>query len=168
MSVKAPPLMLGDDTSRTEPSNVSSVLKLCLNVTWAFVVLMEIFGLSRTLLVTQDGSLWKAEFGAVSLDVLTVVQLLPSVQNGPPTVQSPSPLVKAVVQPAGSAGATTPSKFSLKTTLRTPSVKVNVTVPRLDAPSCNWKVAVSVPPQLPFAVKVNGRVADPPPAANAP
>ena len=35
MSVKAPPLMLGDDTSRTVPSKVSSRLKLCLNVTWA-------------------------------------------------------------------------------------------------------------------------------------
>src|SRR5678816_2331282 len=97
MSVNAPPLMLGEDNSRTVPSKVSSRLKLCLKVTCAVVVLIEMFGVSRVLFETQLGSLWKTELGAVSLEVLTVVQLLPSVQSGPPTVQSQSPFVKALV-----------------------------------------------------------------------
>ena len=52
----------------------------------------------------------------------------------------------------------TPSKFWEKTvdTLDWPSLKEKVTVPRSVAPSCNWSVAVSVPPQFPVAVKVNG------------
>src|SRR6266542_564767 len=135
--------MLGDETSSTVPSKVSSTLKLCLKVICALVVPMKKLGVSSVLLVTQLGSLWKAELGAVSLEVLTVTQLLPSVQSGPPTVQSPS-------------------KFSLKVTFKTPKVKVKVTVPRLVAPSCNWSVAVIVPPQEPLAVNVKGREAEPP------
>ena len=69
-----------------------------------------------------------------------------------------APLVE-VVHPAGKAGAVTPSKFWVKTvdTLDWPSPKEKVTVPRFAAPSCNWSVAESVPPQLPVAVKVKGR-----------
>ena len=66
-----------------------------------------------------------------------------------------------MVHPAGKAGAVTPSKFWVKTvdTVDWPSPKENVTVPRFSVPSCNWRVAVSVPPQLPAAVKVKGRAA---------
>ena len=78
-------------------------------------VVIAIVGESRELSVTQDGLLWKAEFGAVSLDVLTVVQLEPKAQV-PDGVQLAAPFVNEVVQPAGSAGATTPSKFSEKIT----------------------------------------------------
>ena len=52
--------------------------------------------------------------------------------------------------PVGSAGAVTPSKFSLPETVEigVPLRKVNWTVPRLVAPSCNWNVAVSVWPHV--------------------
>src|SRR5262245_31081390 len=121
MSVNAPPPI---EISSTVPSNVSSRLKLCLKVSLLVADVIAMDGLSSVLFVTQDGSLWKAEFGAVSLVVLTVVQLPPSAHRGPPTVQSPSPLVKAVTQPAGNAGAVTPSKFSLNAIFCTPSVNV--------------------------------------------
>jgi hypothetical protein len=95
------------------------------NITCAAVDVMLMLGVSRTLLVTQLGSLWNAAFGAVSTGaVFVVVQLLPSVHNAPPTVQSPSPFVNDVVQPAGSAGAAMPSKFSVKAMFATPREKV--------------------------------------------
>ena len=83
--------------------------------------------------------------GAVSLAAAEVTQ------------SDSAPLVE-VVHPAGNAGAVTPSKFSERTvvTLGWPSRNEKVTVPRFAAPSCNWSVAVLVPPQVPIAVKVNG------------
>src|SRR6185436_7459448 len=114
ISVKAPALIFGEETSSTAPSKVLSRLKLLRKVTCADVEVMLMFGVSSVSLVTQLGSLWKAALGAVSTGaVLVVVQLVPSVQSGPPTVQSPSPFVKAETQPAGKAGAVTPSKFSV-------------------------------------------------------
>jgi len=58
---------------------VFSTLKLCLKVNWAAAV-MAIVGVSSVLSVTQLGSLWKAELGAVSLEVLTVVQAVVKAQ----------------------------------------------------------------------------------------
>src|SRR6185295_4759619 len=57
----------------------------------------------------------------------------------------------AVVQPAGSAGAVTPSKFSLKVAgefTNTPSWNGMLKLPRSSAPSCRWKVRMMVSPQL--------------------
>src|SRR2546427_11237754 len=67
-----------------------------------------------------------------------------------------APLTVAV-HPAGRAGATTPSKCSLKPGTKFPSPRVNVTLPRSVGPSWRWSVAVIEPPQLPCAVKVKGR-----------
>ena len=80
------------------------------------------------------------------------------------------PEVTAVVQPEGKAGAGTPSKFSLNVISvdTAPNRIVKVTVPRLELPSCSWSVAVTVPPQLPLAVKVKGFATAAPPAAKAP
>jgi hypothetical protein len=168
MSVKAPPLIFGEETSSTAPSKVSSRLKLFLKVSWAVVLVMLIEGVSSVLLVTQLGSLWKAAFGAVSTKpVLTVVKLVPSAQV-PVGVQFAAPLVKLLTHPAGSAGATTPSKFSEKAMLKTPSVNVYVTVPRLVAPSWSCRLAVKVPPQVPDAVKVKLRQTAGPPATTTP
>src|SRR5450631_3979122 len=57
---------------------------------------MAMFGESRGLSLTVDGSSTNASFGAVSGAVVEVTQ-------------------KALDHPAGRAGAITPSKFSLKT-----------------------------------------------------
>ena len=124
MSVKAPAMIFGEETSKTPPSNVLSRLKLLRKITCAVVDVILIFGVSSVLLETQLGSLWNASLGAVSGVVADVVQLVPSVQSGPPTVQSPSPFVNAVTHPAGKAGAVTPSKFSIKAMASTPSVNV--------------------------------------------
>src|SRR5947207_9358602 len=61
---------------------------------------MTMFGVSRSLSVTTAGSSTNASFGAVSGVVVEVIQSC----AGP-----------AATQPAGKAGATTVSKFSLKT-----------------------------------------------------
>src|SRR4030095_611363 len=72
-------------------------------------------GETRTLSVTHVGSLWKAALGAL-LGKFVVVTQLPPRAHVPLGVQSATPFVNDVVQPSGSAGATTPSKFSVKTT----------------------------------------------------
>ena len=43
-----------------------------------------------------------------------------------------------------------------------------VTVPKLFVPSCNWSTAISVSPQVPFAVKVKLRLTEGPPAVSTP
>src|SRR6266513_1157398 len=110
MSAKAPPLI---EISRTPPSKVLSVLKLFLNVNCVEVEVTLKDGVSRVLSVTQLGSLWKAELGAVSGVDASVTQMEPSA-HVPVGVQLAAPLVKAVTQPAGRAGGITPSKFSIK------------------------------------------------------
>src|SRR5689334_5183221 len=95
----------------------------------------------------------KAEFGALSLVVVEVSQsaaVLVAV------------LLRAVVQPAGKAGAVTPSKFSVKTgapVCSRPRVNGMLTLPRSKAPSCKWKVRVIVPPQVPLLEKRKLRLA---------
>ena len=108
-----------------------------------------IAGESSSLTPTLAGSGEKTELGAVSLAAVEVTQ-------------ADWALLAEVAQPVGNAGAVTPSKFWEKRsdTLDWPSGKEKVTVPRLAAPSCNWSVAVLLPPQEPVAVKVNG---EPPP-----
>src|SRR5437762_246740 len=101
MSVKAPALILGEETSRTPPSKVLSRLKALRKDTWAVVVVMLIDGDTRKPSATQVGSLWKAAFGAEGgVLVIEVVQLLPRAQV-PVGVQLAAPLVKEVVHPAG-------------------------------------------------------------------
>src|SRR5205823_9260014 len=104
---------------------------------------------------TAEASVEKAALGAESTVVLTVVQA------------DCAPLAE-VVHPGGNAGAVTASKFSAKTTPVWPSAKGTVTVPRLAAPSCNWSVAVMLPPHGAFAVKVKGWLTGAPPAETTP
>src|SRR5580704_11836501 len=76
----------------------------------------------------------KAELGAVSFLVVEVTQ-------------AESEPVRVELQPEGSDGARTPSKFWEKVVtprLATPSVKVKLRVPRLVGPSCNCSEAVIV------------------------
>src|SRR5215216_3261097 len=70
--------------------------------------------------------------------------------------------VWAVVQPAGSAGAVTPSKFSVKVgaeVTSNPIVNGMLTLPRSKSPSCRWKVRVIVSPQAPLFEKLKFLVA---------
>src|SRR2546423_1239172 len=99
-------------------------------------------GLSSSLMPTAAGSGEKAAFREVSLALVEVVQF----DCAP---------VAEVVQPEGNAGAVTASKFCSKGAA-SPSANENDTVPRLAAPSCNCSVAVSVAPQFPIAMKLNG------------
>src|SRR5436190_9319225 len=62
------------------------------------------FGVSSRLSLTTAGSFTKASFGAVSGVVVEVTHKIPS-----------GFMALAATQPAGNAGAVTPSKFSLKT-----------------------------------------------------
>jgi hypothetical protein len=101
MSVNAPPLI---EISSTLPSKgvvESSKTQRFLNVKVAEAETMVIGGDVRTSSAMAAPENPNAEFGAVSLLVLTVVQ------------GSPSP-VTDVVHPEGSAGAVTPSKFAEK------------------------------------------------------
>src|SRR5262245_8788061 len=101
MSVNAPPLMLGDEISRTPPSKVGSVLKKLRIVICGVALLTVMIGVSRLLSLTPTGSSTNASLGAVSGVVVLVVH------NGAP------PWALVAVHPDGKAGATTPSKFSL-------------------------------------------------------
>src|SRR5256885_13218221 len=89
-------------------------------------------------------SVAKAALGGVSFVVVLVIQL-----DCPPEV--------AVVQPTGSAGATTASNCCEKTLVTPPSGRFSVTIPRLVAPSCNWKDAATLPPHGPIGTNVKGR-----------
>ena len=84
-------------------------------------------GVSRKESVTQPGSLWNAQLGGVSGPLAVVAQFVPSAQV-PVGVQLAGPGVKEVVQPEGSAGAMTPSKASLKATIKPHGVGVGVAV----------------------------------------
>src|SRR6185503_7379351 len=135
--------------SRTPPSKPASVLKLLLNETRTSGAPPNA-GAAGTAISGETNSLPpgvvalapKAPFGGVGgVPAVDVTQ-----RTGPPVG-----LVLAVVQPAGSAGAVTPSKFSVKVgaiVCRTPRVKVKLKLPRSKSPSCRWKVSVIVPPQL--------------------
>src|SRR5436190_19545395 len=90
------------------------------------------------------GSGEKAELGPVSLVEPVVVQ------------DDCAPLME-VVQPAGSPGAFTPSKFCEKRLETAPRGSVNDTLPRFWAPSCNWKVGEMLVPHEPATVKLKAR-----------
>ena len=73
------------------------------NVIWGFAVVIAMAGVSRFLSLTEDGSLTKASFGGESGVVVEVTHNIPSGFTA-----------FDATQPAGKAGATTPSKFSAK------------------------------------------------------
>src|SRR5664280_2776800 len=88
------------------------------------------------------GSGENAALGTVSRVVVEVTQL----DSAPPA---------EVVQPAGNAGAVTPSKFCVKVAERAPRLKLYVTVPKFVALVWICSVAVMLLPHVPLAVKVN-------------
>src|SRR5436190_11604026 len=96
MSRKSPPLILGADTSSTYPSQnmppLISVLKLFRKLITGDVLVTMTPNLSTRLSLIPSGSGVNRSLGGVSGFMVEVTQ--------PPT------------QPGGSAGATTPSKFS--------------------------------------------------------
>src|SRR5262245_46800341 len=99
-------------------------------------------GESSSFRPTKPDSEEKAALGDVSLEAVELTQL----------VCSP---VAEVVQPAGSEGAFTLSKFSENRVTGWPIPKEKETVPRFCEPSVNWNVGAMFAPQAPLAVKVN-------------
>src|SRR5262245_25325879 len=112
-------------------------------------------GESSSFSPTALGSGEKAALGDVSLEAVELTQ-----EDWAPVV--------AVVQPAGSAGAFTPSKFSDNRLASWPIAREKETVPRFCAPSCNWNVGEMLAPQAPVAVKVKDLETVAPPATSAP
>src|SRR4030095_1570773 len=107
MSVKAPPLMLGEDTSSTppsqNPSTSASVLKLLRKVNVAPVV-ATMLRVVRYLSLTPFWSSTNASLGALSGVTAEVTHLIPLSGGAPWLVE---------VHPAGIAGAVRLSKFSV-------------------------------------------------------
>src|ERR1044071_7550528 len=107
MSVNIPPLMLGEDTSNPPPSQyvplLNSVLKLLRKGRVALAELTMMLRETRYLSVTPFWSSTKALLGGVSETLLTVIHFTP-LSGGSPWL--------VAVQPAGRAGAVTPSKLS--------------------------------------------------------
>jgi hypothetical protein len=107
MSVKAPPLILGEETSSTPPSQytppLNSVLKLLRKLNCTDTELMAMPGVSRTLSLIPFWSGMNASFGGVSGVKVEVTHRTPLPGTG-----------FVATQPAGSAGAVTPSKFSVR------------------------------------------------------
>ena len=107
MSVNAPPLMLGEDTSSTPPSQntplLISVLKLLRKVSVALAELTMMLRETRYLSLTPFWSSTNTLLGAVSETLVTVIHFTP-LSGGAPWLLA--------VHPEGRAGAVTPSKFS--------------------------------------------------------
>jgi hypothetical protein len=102
------------EISKTAPSRPFSRSKLCRKYkTVPLVPPLTKEGVSRVESVTQPGALWNTQLGGVSGAVVLVAQFVPSAQV-PVGMQLAGPGVKVLTQPGGSAGAVTPSKFSLK------------------------------------------------------
>src|SRR5207248_9695823 len=103
---KPTPLMLGEDISSTYPSQnmppLISVLKLFRKLIIGDALETAIPVLSRTLSLIPSWSATKALLGAVSEVTVVVTHMVPSPGSG-----------LVAVQPAGNAGAVTPSQFSI-------------------------------------------------------
>src|SRR4030095_15386855 len=108
MSVKAPPFILGEDTSSTppsqNPSTSASVLKLLRKVKVAEAELTTMLRVVRYLSLTPFWSSTNASLGAVSGVTVEVTHLIPLSGGAPLLVE---------VHPAGIAGAVRLSKFSV-------------------------------------------------------
>ena len=87
----------------------------------AVVVGTAMLGDTRDVKEMEAGSLMKAALGAVSGVVLTVAQ-------------ASVPASEVVVQPAGKAGAVTPSKASVRGTTGVPVKRVQVTTAQVGRP----------------------------------
>src|SRR5215470_10211395 len=96
-------------------------------------------GESSSFRPTKAESGEKAALGEVSLEMVELTQL----------VCSP---VAEVVQPVGSEGAFTLSKFSENRVTSWPIGREKETVPRSCEPSCIWNVGEMLAPQAPLAV----------------
>src|SRR6266403_2501249 len=121
--------MLGADISSTYPSQnmppLISVLKLFRKLIMGDVLEIATPVLSRTLSLIPSWSATKALLGALSEVTVVVTHMVPSPGSG-----------LVAVQPAGNAGAVTPSQFS--TQVPPPGVAVAVAV----------GVATGVPPAV--------------------
>src|ERR1043165_1703388 len=95
--------MFGEETSSTPPSKVFSKLKKLRKLSCAAGDVITMLGVSRSLSDTAAGSSINASLGAVSGVVVDVTH------SGAP------PIALVATQPAGNAGAVTPSKFSFNT-----------------------------------------------------
>src|SRR5436190_7644908 len=118
MSANAPPLML---ISSAPPSQPPSVAYFCRKVSSADGAVIGIDGEVRSVPPpTVAGSAAKAAFTPLSGVLVDVTKLMP-------------PSKGTAVQPAGMAGATTPSKPSVAVVVGcpTPKLRVNETGPRL-------------------------------------
>src|SRR3954467_1099062 len=109
----------------------------------------------RSLTPGSGGSSANTEYTGVSNAALVVAQGV-------------CPPMAETLQPTGSAGGSTESKFSVKIVTGAPSVNGTDTIPRSVEPSCNWNVAITNPPHEPVAVNVKACVVASPPASNAP
>src|SRR6476469_9235776 len=105
MSVKLPPPIL---ISSTPPSQPASNTPRWRNDSWADCDAMAIAGDTSTLSLTTDGSSMKAELGALSAAGARAPAVFDVTQAGA------GPCTTCVDQPAGNAGAVTPSNHSLK------------------------------------------------------
>src|SRR4051812_42976211 len=97
----------------------------------------------------------KGAFGAVSGGELVVRQLCSTPEE-------------EVVHPAGKAGTVTASKFWVEIVVYAPRGKTRLVEPRLEAPSCNRRIGLIEPPQVPEAEKVNGWLMMAPPTGRTP
>src|SRR4029079_3312197 len=104
ISRNSPPLMFGEETSRTYPSqkipSLNSVLKLFRKLITALAPTVT-FALVNTLSLIPSWSPINASLGALSGDVTEVTHIVPSPGSG-----------LVATQPAGNAGAATESQFS--------------------------------------------------------
>src|ERR1043165_3169388 len=152
MSVKVPPLMLGEETSSTPPSQkiplLISVLKLLRESKVAEAELTMMLRETRYLSVTPFWSSTNALLGGVSETLVTVIHFTP--------LSGGAPLLVAV-HPEGRAGAVTPSKFS-----RHGGAGVGVAVGAGVGVEVGGGVGVDVPPGVGVAVGAGVGVADPP------
>src|SRR5947207_6227070 len=118
-SKKSPPLILGADISSTYPSQnmppLISVLKLFRKLIMGDALEIATPVLSRTLSLIPSWSAPKALLGGLSEATVVVTHMVPSPGSG-----------FVAVQPAGNAGAVTPSQFSTHSSV--PGVDVAVGV----------------------------------------
>src|SRR5262249_22143537 len=105
MSKNSPPLMFGAETSKFQQSQnvppLISVLKLLRKLNVASALITVTPGRSRTLSLIPSWSATKALLGGLSDMFVDVAHITPSPGSG-----------LLATQPAGNAGAVTPSKFS--------------------------------------------------------
>ena len=120
--------------------------------------MMDKVGLINEFSLTNVTSGANAELGSVSRAAVVVC-------HGVGGVGTP---VDDTVQPPGSNGGITESKFCDKDECGTPIGNVELTLPIKFVPSINLNVAVTVPPHWPVAIKVNAFVTAAVPATSGP